>query len=283
MLFPTDTFYTLTAEYKFRDSFDFDPYARLVFSANHPPRSADASHAFFRRWVVVPFDRTFEPHEQIPGEKLDKMLQKPAELSGMLNRALDALGRLEARGGFSEPESERRAWEDFHATTDPLAVWLDRFTVDDPGVHVPRTQLRVAYNSHCEQRGRPGLGEKSFGMALQRLRPVVEAAQRTVNRRRTWCYIGIGLFHPDDNDARGARDARDNPSINLSHGSSQDSERSERSVRSVEQDRAYPVHPVHGVQADCEHEWVREPAQGGRDKQICGKCGKFYGFFPEDT
>jgi hypothetical protein len=40
---------TLVAEYKFKDSFEFTPYARLVFSANHPPRSADSSHAFFRR------------------------------------------------------------------------------------------------------------------------------------------------------------------------------------------------------------------------------------------
>ena len=47
------------AEYKFKDSFEFVPYARLVFSANHPPKSQDASPAFFRRWLVVPFERTF--------------------------------------------------------------------------------------------------------------------------------------------------------------------------------------------------------------------------------
>jgi len=39
----------LVAEYKFRDSFEFIPYTRLVFSANHPPKSQDASPAFFRR------------------------------------------------------------------------------------------------------------------------------------------------------------------------------------------------------------------------------------------
>ncbi len=39
----------LTAEYKHKDSFEFEPFCKLVFSANHPPISSDASHAFFRR------------------------------------------------------------------------------------------------------------------------------------------------------------------------------------------------------------------------------------------
>ena len=51
----------IAAERKYADGFDYRPFARLVFSANHPPRSGDASHAFYRRWLVVPFDRTFEP------------------------------------------------------------------------------------------------------------------------------------------------------------------------------------------------------------------------------
>jgi putative DNA primase/helicase len=41
------------AEYKFKDSFEFVPYSRLVFSANHLPKSQDASPAFFRRWHAV--------------------------------------------------------------------------------------------------------------------------------------------------------------------------------------------------------------------------------------
>jgi putative DNA primase/helicase len=50
----------ITAEYKFRDGFDFVPFCRLVFSANHLPQSKDGSHAFFRRWLVIPFDHAFD-------------------------------------------------------------------------------------------------------------------------------------------------------------------------------------------------------------------------------
>ncbi len=60
----------MMAEYKFKDSFEFVPYARLVFSANHPPKSKDASPAFFRRWLVVPFERTFADGAPAPATSL---------------------------------------------------------------------------------------------------------------------------------------------------------------------------------------------------------------------
>ena len=50
----------IAGEYKYGPGFDFTPFARLVFSANQPPRSRDASNAFYQRWTVLPFDRAFE-------------------------------------------------------------------------------------------------------------------------------------------------------------------------------------------------------------------------------
>lgn len=109
----TSTFKAITGgdripgEYKYREPFDFLPFVRLVFSANHPPRSSDATYAFFRRWEVVPFNRTFEGEEQIPRHVLDAQLSEPKELSGLLNKALDALPGLRANG-FTETKSMAR-------------------------------------------------------------------------------------------------------------------------------------------------------------------------------
>jgi len=191
----------LTAEYKFRDSFDFVPYARLVFSANHPPRSADSSHAFFRRWVVIPFNRTFSPEEQIPRDVLDRRLTAPQELAGLLNLALDARQRLKRHGGFCEAESLARAWREFYATTDPLSVWLDRYTCDDPTACVPVTTLRAAYAAECERRGRPPISNSAFGRAIRQARPSVQRKRRTINGKLTWCYVGLGFACSPEGDS----------------------------------------------------------------------------------
>jgi P4 family phage/plasmid primase-like protien len=183
----------LLAERKFEESFEFVPFARLVFSANHPPKSQDASSAFFRRWVVVPFERVFRAGDpgRLPRDQLDAMLSDPAELSGVLNKALEALASIRANG-LSESESSRRAMDEFRQTTDPLAVWLDRNTVPEPDALIPFDQLWRDYNNDCVAKGRPTLSKTALGRAIALLRPTVEKRQRTINGRLSWCYVGVG-------------------------------------------------------------------------------------------
>ena len=184
---------SIHAEYKFRDGFDFVPFARLVFSANHLPQSPDASEAFFRRWLIVPFDRTFRPDQQIPRDVLDARLSTPKELSGLLNRALDAIPRLRSQGGFSEPASVRQALEEYRVITDPVSAWLDRATSESSAGLAEKNSLLQAYNADAENNRRPPQTAKAFGSALHRLRPNVKDAQRRVGNKRVWCYCGIRL------------------------------------------------------------------------------------------
>jgi P4 family phage/plasmid primase-like protien len=195
----TSTFKAITggdampAERKFEESFELIPFSRLIFSANHPPKSQDASSAFFRRWVVVPFERTFHAGDPgtIPGDQLDAMLADPTELSGVLNKAIEAVASIRRRG-LSESESIRRAMDEFRQTTDPLAEWLDRNTALGPDALITADQLWQEYRQDCITRYRPIASKTALGSALAQLRPTVERKQRTVNGRVTWCYVGIG-------------------------------------------------------------------------------------------
>jgi P4 family phage/plasmid primase-like protien len=184
----------LMAEYKFKDSFEFIPYARLVFSANHPPKSQDASPAFFRRWLVVPFERPFVAGDRgtIPSDRLDAILSDPVELSGLLNKTLEALPAIRARG-LSESDSTRRATDEFRQATDPLAVWLDRFTVLRNDAVTPQDQLYRECCRGCAAAGRPDISKTAFGRGIKKWRPNVTDYQRTVDGRQTWCYVGIAL------------------------------------------------------------------------------------------
>lgn len=275
---------TLNTEYKHKDSFEFTPFCRLVFSANHPPRSQDASHAFFRRWLVIPFDLTIDESEAIPRAELDAKLSAPSELSGLLNKALDALKRIKDQHGFSEPESVRAAWREFHATTDPLAVWLDRFTVDHPDAIVPKATLRSAYGAECERRGRPSPTDKAFGSSLYRLRPDVDEAQRTVNGKVQWCYTGIGMSVPERDVSQDSRDSRDSSLFNC-ESNNHEEKQSEKAVEI--QSRAKAVNPVNLVNDDlCSdggpHTWLDTPESDGKTRRFCTVCCKFGGFVRTD-
>src|SRR5579863_18118 len=92
----------ITAEQKYRDSFEFTPFARLLFSANQLPIDPYSSPAYRERWLIIPFEQSFRnTRQEIPRQVLDSHLSQPNELSGALNRAFPALRRLRASGRFS--------------------------------------------------------------------------------------------------------------------------------------------------------------------------------------
>ncbi len=184
---------TLQAERKYQDSFEFAPFCRLLFSANNPPRSGDSSSGFFRRWWVIPFDRVFAPDSKdyIPSNKLDASLADPQQLSGALNKALDAMENIKT--GILEPASMRHAAEEFREMTDPLAVWLETQTLSGSDYIVTKKLLLEAYNLDARNSDRSFMTATAFGLALRRLRPGIRDAQRTIGDKITWVWTGIGL------------------------------------------------------------------------------------------
>jgi putative DNA primase/helicase len=184
----------ITAEVKYRDSFEFMPFARLLFSANRLPGSNDASQAFFDRWLIVPFANRFrQTRREIPRRILEWRLCSPMELSGALNKALDGLERVRKCFRFTEPRDSRVELKRYQAANDLLAAWLDEHTVAGPDEVVPQSDLHRAYSSYCRQSSRRPASKQMFGRRLRALRPGIESTQRTVAGQRAWMYTGIDL------------------------------------------------------------------------------------------
>lgn len=203
----------LTGERKFQGSFEFASFARLIFSTNHYPQSKDASHAFFRRWLVVPFDAVIDPRERIPN--LAAKLADAQELSGILNRVLAVLPGMIQRGGFSHSETTQAAMMEFREMTDPLAAWLDRCTVLSPERMVSRKDLLISYNAQAEASGRPALTSKAFCQAIRRLRPTISEAQRTVCGAMQWVFLGLGLAASPPSPSHNSHHSHDSSQISL--------------------------------------------------------------------
>ncbi|MEQ1844877.1 MAG: phage/plasmid primase, P4 family [Nitrospira sp.] len=196
----------LLGEYKFGDSFEFLPFARLLFSANHFPQSKDSSYAFFRRWIVIPFDRIITEDQKRAKPDILARLTSPAELSGLLNRSLLVLPELRSRGGFVQTETTTVARAEFQEATDPLAVWLDRYTVLDPNGIVTKTDLSLMYSAESEKVGRPVVPARTLYAAIKRLRPVLQETMRRVNGNPRDVFVGLSFRENTSETVRGVSD-----------------------------------------------------------------------------
>ncbi|MDR0659666.1 MAG: DUF5906 domain-containing protein [Prevotellaceae bacterium] len=66
-------------------------YGRLMFNCNELPKEVEQTNAFFRRFIIIPFNQT-TPEEEQDTELAKKIIK--AELSGVFNWVLAGLRRL---------------------------------------------------------------------------------------------------------------------------------------------------------------------------------------------
>ena len=96
---------SIRVQKKHQQAFSFRNYAKLIFSTNKIPESEDRSYAYYRRWVILSFDRVFEGQDEDTG--LIKKLTTTHDLSGLLNLALKGLKKLIKEGGFKDVSVEK--------------------------------------------------------------------------------------------------------------------------------------------------------------------------------
>lgn len=185
----------ITGERKNKDEFDFLCYAMMIFSTNQPPRVKGVDSAWFDRWRVVWFLKGSwrGSLKEIPRNTLDAELAAPAELSGVLNRALKLLPRVIERG-ISETVSMKEAHDKFRALTDPFTLWLSENTVEGPDCWMSKREGIDHYSFWARENEMPTMSDTAFGLALKRQCPNVTDERRTVKGKPgVECYRGIGL------------------------------------------------------------------------------------------
>jgi len=97
-------------------------YAKLIFNCNDLPKDVEHTHAFFRRFLIIPFDVI------IPESEQDKKLHSKiieSELSGIFNWVLAGLQRLLAQNSFSECDAARLAVEEYKMESNSIKLFLE--------------------------------------------------------------------------------------------------------------------------------------------------------------
>lgn len=99
-------------------------YAKLLFNCNKLPVAAEQTHAFFRRFLIIPFNKT------IPDEEQDIELAKKiiaTELPGIFNWVLDGLRRLLTQKHFTFSQVIKEQVELYKKESDSVAMFLEDY------------------------------------------------------------------------------------------------------------------------------------------------------------
>lgn len=115
---------------------------KLIFLMNNLPNTADLSNGFFRRVVIVPFNREFSPEEQ--DCELPKKLE--TELSGILNWAVKGLKRLICNNySFTESKEISKIMETYKRQQSPVEQFLSDGMCYKLGARTKKKDILGAY------------------------------------------------------------------------------------------------------------------------------------------
>ncbi|GLB49839.1 DNA primase family protein [Neptunitalea lumnitzerae] len=144
--------------------FTLKQYAKLIFNCNELPKDVEHTNAYFRRFLIIPFDVTIPPEEQ------DKRLHNKIienELSGVFNWVLDGLHRLLEQKHFTECEAVNIAIEQYKKESDSVKMFLDDFeyknSVDE---YTKMVDLYRQYKSYCFEDGFKPVNKTNFKKRL---------------------------------------------------------------------------------------------------------------------
>lgn len=164
----------------------FRPLAGHMMAANGYPKFSDSSHGFWRRPIVVTFNRRFtgDPEREVGRAESVMAVERAQVVCWLVRQGAKAL----ARGKYIEPPSHAPAIKEWRGETDAVFEFIEQSCVlsnnktpgPDNGWSTP-TAIYTAFLDWAQKTGHRPMSSTAFGRRLTE------------------------LGHPDQKDGRGKR------------------------------------------------------------------------------
>jgi phage/plasmid primase, P4 family, C-terminal domain len=177
---------TISADEKYGQPFQFKPYCKLLFSTNNMPRVGDKSEGYYRRLLILPFNRQFNKEER--DHKLKYKIAS-SELDGIFLWALNGLKRLRNRGYFEESASMLNVKDEYRKENNNVIIFIEEMCVLDAHDDISKDDLYQAYNNWCLDSGYRSLSKITFGREL--IRQYASVNKGRCSSARTWKGIRL--------------------------------------------------------------------------------------------
>ena len=177
----------LQVQKKYKDPFTLYPFCKLMFSSNRFPKSFDQNQGFFRRWIIIRWDRNFEnDSERIP--KLREQLNANQEEKNLVFSSLvDIAHRLNSTGLFTHTKDWKSIQQEWNENADPLDNFDTTFIIDSES-HKTKRETYQFYKKTMLEQGEPPLGMGQFGKSFAEYHE-----EDKVKHERVWLNVDFKI------------------------------------------------------------------------------------------
>lgn len=145
-------------ERKYKGDLTYRSTCKLIFLLNRLPDTLDNTHGYYRKILIVPFNRIFKP------EEMDRNLKEKVseELSGILNWAIEGAVRLINNGyKFTECEAIEKVTKVYKEEQNPVETFSKDILIYEEGYSETKKDVLDAYKLWIEGQNISSRGTES--------------------------------------------------------------------------------------------------------------------------
>lgn len=135
----------VNAEKKGKDPFDFNNYAKLLFSANNIPRVKDKTGAVQRRLLIIPFNARFSPDDPDFKPHIKYDLRSRESMEYLVLLGIEGLKRVLNNRSFTRSSKVEKELKEYEKTNNPIIGFYE-----DYGTEIENQPTAEVYKNYLE-------------------------------------------------------------------------------------------------------------------------------------
>lgn len=155
----------ITARHLFQEHFTFKPVFKLWIYGNHKPIIKGTDEGIKRRIKLIPFTNII-PEDQIRSRD-SIMIEMRAEVSGILNWALEGFNKWRENGKLIFPVEVKDATKEYFNEMDNIQNFINDCIKKVSGKHTLHSELYEKYKKYAEENGDIILSKRNLSKALK--------------------------------------------------------------------------------------------------------------------
>jgi putative DNA primase/helicase len=183
----------IQAEKKGQDPFEFNPYVKLIFSANNMPRIKDKTGAVLRRLVIIPFNATFRETDEDYNPHIFNELIEQSSLEYMIRVGVEGLQRIIENKRFTSSEKVQKEIDEYEDFNNPVKGFFKECDEQYGEGYIFResaTDIYARYQVYCADNHLQPESNTVFGRSIRSLFNV-ESKQRKIGGRNVRMYVKV--------------------------------------------------------------------------------------------
>ena len=177
----------IKAERKGQDPFEFNPFIKLLFSANDIPRMKDKTGAVLRRLVIIPFNATFSKDDPDYEPFIKYKLTQEEPIEYFIRLGVEGLKRVIINNGFTKSDKVQNQLDEYEEENNPILAFINDTGVDRIE-NEPTADVYKRYQVFCADNSMQPMSNIVFSKQINK-RLGFRVIQKKVNNRNCKIFV----------------------------------------------------------------------------------------------